>query len=31
MEFQKYQRLPARYQEEIVKKAQVEAKATAKA
>jgi elongation factor G len=31
MEFLKYQRLPARFQEEIVKKAQTEAKATAKA
>ena len=31
MEFLKYQRLPSRYQEEIVKKAQTAAKATAKA
>ncbi|HEV3167948.1 MAG TPA: elongation factor G, partial [Isosphaeraceae bacterium] len=31
MEFLKYQRLPSRFQEEIVKKAQIEAKATAKA
>ncbi len=31
MEFLKYQRLPARFQEEVVKKAQTEAKATAKA
>jgi elongation factor G len=31
MEFLKYQKLPSRYQEDIVKKAQTEAKATAKA
>ena len=31
MEFLKYQKLPSRFQEEIVKKAQVEARATAKA
>jgi elongation factor G len=31
MEFLKYQRVPSRFQEEIVKKAQAEAKATAKA
>ena len=31
MEFLKYQKLPSRFQEEIVKKAQTEAKATAKA
>ena len=31
MEFLKYQRVPIRFQEEIVKKAQTEAKATAKA
>jgi elongation factor G len=31
MEFLKYQKLPARFQEEVVKKAQIEAKATAKA
>ncbi len=31
MEFLKYQRVPSKFQEEIVKKAQVEAKATAKA
>jgi elongation factor G len=31
MEFLKYQRVPAKFQEEIVKKAQTEAKATAKA
>jgi len=31
MEFLKYQKLPARFQEEVIKKAQVEARATAKA
>jgi elongation factor G len=31
MEFLKYQRVPSKFQEEIVKKAQIEAKATAKA
>jgi elongation factor G len=31
MEFLKYQKLPARFQEEVVKKAQTEARATAKA
>ena len=31
MEFLKYQKVPAKFQEEIVKKAQTEAKATAKA
>ena len=31
MEFLKYQKVPSRFQEEIVKKAQIEAKATAKA
>jgi elongation factor G len=31
MEFLKYQKLPSRFQEEIVKKAQTQAKATAKA
>jgi elongation factor G len=31
MEFLKYQKLPSRFQEEIVKKAQTLAKATAKA
>jgi elongation factor G len=31
MEFLKYQKLPSKFQDEIVKKAQTEAKATAKA
>jgi hypothetical protein len=31
MEFLKYQKLPGKFQDEIVKKAQTEAKATAKA